>query len=170
MARVNFGVGAAAEGFPGPRVLGGEGEVSARLRGLNGGAREGRVAGVAGDFVEHLRGGDVLAAGGAQTCVQRVLKDERVFRPVGRGRGEGARRMRKNENGAQGEGDSGEFLQHENCAEAVRWPRTESNRRHKDFQSSALPTELLGRMVLKGVLFSESGLGVLGWELGGVGS
>ena len=25
------------------------------------------------------------------------------------------------------------------------WPRTELNRRHKDFQSSALPTELLGR-------------------------
>jgi hypothetical protein len=25
-----------------------------------------------------------------------------------------------------------------------RWPRAESNHRHKDFQSSALPTELLG--------------------------
>ena len=24
------------------------------------------------------------------------------------------------------------------------WPRAESNHRHKDFQSSALPTELLG--------------------------
>ena len=28
------------------------------------------------------------------------------------------------------------------------WPRTESNRRHGDFQSPALPTELLGHFVL----------------------
>jgi hypothetical protein len=28
--------------------------------------------------------------------------------------------------------------------EARRWPGTESNRRHEDFQSSALPTELPG--------------------------
>ena len=26
------------------------------------------------------------------------------------------------------------------------WPRAESNHRHKDFQSSALPTELLGHL------------------------
>ncbi len=27
-----------------------------------------------------------------------------------------------------------------------KWPGTESNRRHEDFQSSALPTELPGRV------------------------
>jgi hypothetical protein len=26
------------------------------------------------------------------------------------------------------------------------WPETESNRRHEDFQSSALPTELSGQL------------------------
>ena len=29
------------------------------------------------------------------------------------------------------------------------WPGTESNRRHEDFQSSALPTELPGHRLLK---------------------
>ena len=29
------------------------------------------------------------------------------------------------------------------------WPRAESNHRHKDFQSSALPTELLGHFKQK---------------------
>ena len=28
------------------------------------------------------------------------------------------------------------------------WPGTELNRRHKDFQSSALPTELLGLLIV----------------------
>ena len=27
----------------------------------------------------------------------------------------------------------------------LKWPRAESNHRHKDFQSSALPTELQGQ-------------------------
>src|ERR1700674_4266492 len=31
----------------------------------------------------------------------------------------------------------------------IRWPRAESNHRHKDFQSSALPTELLGRAAVQ---------------------
>ena len=29
--------------------------------------------------------------------------------------------------------------------EGFKWPRAESNHRHKDFQSSALPTELQGQ-------------------------
>ena len=29
----------------------------------------------------------------------------------------------------------------------LKWPRAESNHRHKDFQSSALPTELQGQKV-----------------------
>ena len=31
----------------------------------------------------------------------------------------------------------------------IWWPETESNRRHEDFQSSALPTELSGQMLMK---------------------
>ncbi len=32
------------------------------------------------------------------------------------------------------------------------WPEVESNHRHEDFQSSALPTELSGQALLKGRL------------------
>jgi hypothetical protein len=35
------------------------------------------------------------------------------------------------------------------------WPRAESNHRHADFQSAALPTELLGRLLLFFATFDE---------------
>ena len=31
----------------------------------------------------------------------------------------------------------------------LKWPRAESNHRHKDFQSSALPTELQGQKTMQ---------------------
>ncbi len=36
----------------------------------------------------------------------------------------------------------------------IIWPEPESNRRHKDFQSSALPTELPGHTIGKNILYN----------------
>ena len=43
------------------------------------------------------------------------------------------------------------------------WPRTESNHRHADFQSAALPTELLGHRRPE----PGEGFGGTGWEARG---
>src|SRR6266853_5777505 len=44
------------------------------------------------------------------------------------------------------------------CAK-LWWPRTELNRRHTDFQSAALPTELLGRAGASGKKTETRGKG-----------
>jgi hypothetical protein len=40
----------------------------------------------------------------------------------------------------------------------IWWPKVESNHRHKDFQSSALPTELFGQEIFLSKIFKATSL------------